>query len=256
VSRARTILQVAGVVVASLGIGAIPAGAQTGDAQSCAEKLTEQLRRFSQKCVSDVVTFVASQPKMGADAAVTVRGVWLHSVFIPARDEGVLERARYADLVLKLAWRRHGHQALEAVTLLDVLKADQTLDFANFRAVTRFIGTENADIGSHLGVVSALLEHLWRTEDVPQLMAKPHLGFLLEQLCRFREDWALTLAFLKAGAPGSLRDCWSLGGGSFPAGADLQTADAQVASFRTQLRMRALARECRRSLFSTRWPLR
>jgi hypothetical protein len=52
-----------------LGIAAIWPGtapAQQPDAQSCAEKLTQQLRRFSEKCLSDLVAYVASQPKMAA----------------------------------------------------------------------------------------------------------------------------------------------------------------------------------------------
>jgi hypothetical protein len=66
VTKAKIILPMVGFAFATLGIGVIPAKPQTGDGQSCAETLTEQLRRFSQKCVSDLVTFVASKPKMAA----------------------------------------------------------------------------------------------------------------------------------------------------------------------------------------------
>src|SRR3954452_15080598 len=41
-----------------------------------------------------------------ANAAVTVRGVWLQPIFAFARDQGLLGRERYADLITKLAWRR------------------------------------------------------------------------------------------------------------------------------------------------------
>jgi len=44
----------------------IPTPAQQSEGQSCTEKLTEQLRRFSEKCLSDLVSYVASQPKMAA----------------------------------------------------------------------------------------------------------------------------------------------------------------------------------------------
>ena len=40
--------------------------AQQGDEASCAGTMTQQLRRFSEKCLSDLVTFVASQPDMTA----------------------------------------------------------------------------------------------------------------------------------------------------------------------------------------------
>src|SRR4051812_36269255 len=39
--------------------------AQEGD-QSCTGQLTQQLRRFSEKCISDLVRYVASQPAIGA----------------------------------------------------------------------------------------------------------------------------------------------------------------------------------------------
>ena len=39
------------------------AGAQTGGEASCAQKLDAQLRRFSEQCVKDLVSFTASLPK-------------------------------------------------------------------------------------------------------------------------------------------------------------------------------------------------
>jgi hypothetical protein len=50
-------------------MAALAAHAQESDGPSCAEKMTEQLRRFSEKCVSDLVSYVASQPKMAARVA-------------------------------------------------------------------------------------------------------------------------------------------------------------------------------------------
>ena len=40
--------------------------AQQGDEASCSGTMTQQLKRFSEKCLSDLVTFVASQPDMTA----------------------------------------------------------------------------------------------------------------------------------------------------------------------------------------------
>ena len=39
------------------------AGAQTNPDTSCAQKLSEQLRRFNEQCISELVTFTASLPK-------------------------------------------------------------------------------------------------------------------------------------------------------------------------------------------------
>ena len=39
------------------------ADAQTAGEPTCAEKLTEQLRRFNEQCIGDLVTFTAAMPK-------------------------------------------------------------------------------------------------------------------------------------------------------------------------------------------------
>jgi len=36
------------------------------DSQSCTGQLTQQLRRFSEKCISDLIEYVAFRPEMGA----------------------------------------------------------------------------------------------------------------------------------------------------------------------------------------------
>ena len=46
--------------------GSGAAVAQQGDDASCSGTMTQQLRRFSEKCLSDLVSFVASQPDMTA----------------------------------------------------------------------------------------------------------------------------------------------------------------------------------------------
>ena len=106
--------------------------------------------------------------------------------------------------------------------------------------MTRFIGTQNADIRSHLEVISSFLGHLWTAEELSQRVISSATGILLEQLCRFRStDWALALAFLRAGAPDSLRDYvgrWAAG--HFLPMAELRAADEQTAELRTHMLMR------------------
>ena len=53
------------LALASLALAPLPAGAQTGE-QSCAGPMTEQLRRLSEQCLSDLVAWVAAQPKARA----------------------------------------------------------------------------------------------------------------------------------------------------------------------------------------------
>jgi hypothetical protein len=65
-SHGRQVLKAA-ILILSTAVG--PSGAsnaQQTSEPSCAETLTEQLRRFSDKCISDLVSFVSSQPEMSA----------------------------------------------------------------------------------------------------------------------------------------------------------------------------------------------
>ena len=59
-------LQVLTIVLFASAAVSGAAVAQQGDEASCAGTMTQQLRRFSEKCLSDLVTFVASQPDMTA----------------------------------------------------------------------------------------------------------------------------------------------------------------------------------------------
>jgi hypothetical protein len=62
----QKILRVTAVVLFVPIAGPGAAVAQQGDDASCSGTMTQQLRRFSEKCLSDLVTFVASQPDMTA----------------------------------------------------------------------------------------------------------------------------------------------------------------------------------------------
>lgn len=60
------------VAVLSLALGtALPVTtqAQESQGQSCGESLTQQLRRFSEKCIADLVAFVVSTPDRSARIA-------------------------------------------------------------------------------------------------------------------------------------------------------------------------------------------
>lgn len=61
----------AAAFIASIAVAgfAWPAQAQTGNEASCGQKLDAQLRRFSEECVRDVVSFTASLPKGDARIA-------------------------------------------------------------------------------------------------------------------------------------------------------------------------------------------
>lgn len=55
------------LIIATLLVWSGPGAAQqAAESQSCAGELTDQLRRFNEQCLSDLVGFVASKPKATA----------------------------------------------------------------------------------------------------------------------------------------------------------------------------------------------
>ncbi len=64
--QGHRILQTAVLVLSTLVLAPEVVAAQQSAEPSCSETLTQQLRRFSEKCLSDLVAFVASQPNMTA----------------------------------------------------------------------------------------------------------------------------------------------------------------------------------------------
>ncbi len=96
-----------------------------------------------------------------AEAACAAKGVWLQAIFSFAHESGLIDDRRYVDLVVKLAWRRHGHLALNSGTLLAVLRQDAEQRLENFKAVANFIGTRNAELRSLIEVSTEFLNQLW-----------------------------------------------------------------------------------------------
>lgn len=87
-----------------------------------------------------------------AEAACAAKGLWLQPIFSFAHETGAIDAGRYVDLVVKLAWRRHGHLSLNVATMFVVLRGDPKNGLENFRAIANFIGTRNADLRSHIEV--------------------------------------------------------------------------------------------------------
>jgi hypothetical protein len=62
----RKALQVGALMISSLAFAPSTLRAQQDEGPSCAERMTEQLRRFNEKCLSDLVTYVTSQAGLAA----------------------------------------------------------------------------------------------------------------------------------------------------------------------------------------------
>lgn len=179
-----------------------------------------------------------------SEAACAARGVWLQAVFSLAHETGMIDARRYIDLVVKLAWRRHGHLSLNAGTMLAVLREDDERGLENFKAVANFIGTRNAELRSHIEVTTEFMNQLWHETDRFDLRCMQATGALLERIIRFRtEDWALVLAFLKRGCSPDVRqyiDGW-ITGHFLPAG-EVTAAMREIEDVARRLRMGPSAR--------------
>ena len=62
----RKALQVGVLVISSLAFAPSALPAQQDEGSSCAERMTEQLRRFNEKCLSDLVTYMTLQDGLAA----------------------------------------------------------------------------------------------------------------------------------------------------------------------------------------------
>jgi hypothetical protein len=77
-------LQIAALVLAT------STGAAAQGDQSCGQPLTEQLRRFSEQCLSELSAFVVSQPKLGAKVYSEKERYYL---VLTRMDDGLLAEA-------------------------------------------------------------------------------------------------------------------------------------------------------------------
>lgn len=133
-----------------------------------------------------------------AEAATSAKGVWLQTVFAYARETGMIDRKHYSALLVKLAWRRHSHLAVDAQDLFDAYEADATENLLNFKSLAHFIGNKNAEMKSHLIVAIAFLERIWVDRSVETTLKKMKAtGSLLDTLIRHTGvNWALALALI------------------------------------------------------------
>jgi tetratricopeptide (TPR) repeat protein len=139
------------------------------------------------------------------DVAVDAKGVWLHAVFMFARQARLIDQARYAGLVSQLAVRRHSHVAITAQDMLDELHLNDDAEGWRINALAEFIGTKNADLASHLYVVQGFLGSAWAKGEPPLPVARV-TGAILRNLLRHRiNDWAWILKTLLASSRGPLR---------------------------------------------------
>jgi tetratricopeptide (TPR) repeat protein len=175
-----------------------------------------------------------------AGAACAAKGVWLQAIFSFAHESGLIDDRRYVNLLIKLAWRRHGHLALNSSTMLAVLRQDVEQGVENFKAISHFIGTRNAELRSHIEVSTEFLNQLWNEFGRFNLRGMQATSVLLDRILRFRtEDWALVLASIRRGCSSAVQqyiDGWIAG--HFLDANAVANAAAEIESVASSLRGR------------------
>lgn len=135
------------------------------------------------------------------DAVAQMQGVtstWLQPILMWARDNDLLTVDDYARHMVKLAWRRHGHLGIDAVTLGVVLREDDTKDLSDFSVLCRYLGGSRAEMISHVSIVVRFINSVWADPDLSQLKAMKATSALLTAMTKERSrPWAQVLAVLR-----------------------------------------------------------
>ena len=89
-----------------------------------------------------------------AEDGLGVKCVWLQVVLSRALEDSQITLDAYTDSVLYLAAHRHAHVALTPPVLLSAFNRETSDDLQNLNILARYIGNENAEFVSHIGLVS------------------------------------------------------------------------------------------------------
>jgi tetratricopeptide (TPR) repeat protein len=121
-----------------------------------------------------------------AQQACGAKGTYLQAAVTVAAAKGFLDGPALANATVGLASLRHAHVSLSPATLFEVAKQDSTDRQQKFSAVAEFIGTESAEINSHVHVTIMFLNQVWNL-DIPDNVKRACSGIMIERLLRFRE---------------------------------------------------------------------
>lgn len=121
-------------------------------------------------------------------------GLWLQALLMEMVEAGAMALSEYADAVVGLAARRHGHVSLTSEILYDICNRD-TDKLPRLREVLRFIGNPNAEMLSHTAVTLRFIDMLWsKSSNVSQFRRRAATGAVLRALISHRrEDWIVWL---------------------------------------------------------------
>lgn len=141
-----------------------------------------------------------SEDRRYRDAVREMQGVaslWLQPVLVWARDHDVITDVQYAEHLVGLCARRHGHVGSDGRSFAIIFDQDDSDTLVRFRELTRYLAGPTADMVSHLIVTIGLINTLWRTPERSPLKVMKATGILIEALIREpTRPWAQVLAVL------------------------------------------------------------
>lgn len=152
------------------------------------------------------------------NAAIAANGVWLQAILMAAREEGLIDAARYRNALAHLAARRHGHLSVSSGDLLALFDQDVSEQLWTFSSVAAFFGVPGAEMQSHTRVAQEFFSEiwcraLWRPED--RIKRGKATGILLERLVNNRSvEWEVVLAYFYRTGNAELRsyvELWIVG---------------------------------------------
>lgn len=132
-----------------------------------------------------------------ASQAVNVKGVWLQSVLLYAKETGVMEPGRYATVCADLAALRHGTVAVDARTLIEVVLQDPSNELRALKGIARYIGDAGADYQSHIGVVREFINASLEDRIKDRLRREREMSILARSLIRhLGPRWVVAMEIL------------------------------------------------------------
>jgi tetratricopeptide (TPR) repeat protein/predicted nucleic acid-binding protein len=125
-----------------------------------------------------------------------VQAVWLQAVFLYAKRNRHINAVEYARLSAELASLGHSTVTCNAGDIIEVVNQVTPETKYTIRAIADVIGVKDADITSHINVVTESIERFWRTG--PSLDAQYAISQLMQNLVRHRQsDRDEILAYLR-----------------------------------------------------------
>lgn len=115
-------------------------------------------------------------------------GLWLQALLMEMLEAGAMPLGDYADAVVGLAARRHGHVSLTGDILYEVCRRD-TDRLPRLREALRFIGNPPAEMVSHTAVTLRFIDLIWRRRsEISDLRRRAATGAILEALISHRKE--------------------------------------------------------------------